>query len=243
MVGRAALFTLIPFAAIVAGGSVAAFRPPGQRLASAVQHFAAGVVFAAVALELLPPVRERSAGIAVVGFSVGIAVMYGLRRVTERLEQRSAGGAAGQGRDPPSGLLATIALDVFVDGLVLGAGFALAKRTGVLLTIALTLELVFLGLAAAAALGTAGSSPRTIVTASAGLGSLLTIGASVGAAILGGASSDALAAVLSFGAVALMYLVTEELLTEAHEVPETPWATALFFVGFLVYLLISEVSG
>jgi ZIP family zinc transporter len=34
-------------------------------------------------------------------------------------------------------------------------------------------------------------------------------------------------------AVALLYLVTEELLVEAYEVPETPLSTAMFFIGSL----------
>lgn len=38
-----------------------------------------------------------------------------------------------------------------------------------------------------------------------------------------------------------MYLVTEELLVEAHQAKETGWAVALFFVGFLAYLLIEEI--
>jgi ZIP family zinc transporter len=41
------------------------------------------------------------------------------------------------------------------------------------------------------------------------------------------------AVAFAFGLVALLYLVTEELLTEAHEKPETAWGTAMFFVGFL----------
>lgn len=39
-----------------------------------------------------------------------------------------------------------------------------------------------------------------------------------------------------------MYLVTEDLLVEAHEIEETPSAVSLFFVGFLIYLAISEIS-
>ncbi len=41
----------------------------------------------------------------------------------------------------------------------------------------------------------------------------------------------------------MMYLATEELLVEAHEIPEGPWTVAIFFVGFLVYLIISEKLG
>jgi ZIP family zinc transporter len=37
---------------------------------------------------------------------------------------------------------------------------------------------------------------------------------------------------------ALLYLVTEELLVEAHEVAETPWAAAMFFAGFLLFLVL-----
>lgn len=47
---------------------------------------------------------------------------------------------------------------------------------------------------------------------------------------------------LSFGAAALLSLVTEELRVEAHEEPETPLLTAMFFVGF-VLLLVIEMIG
>lgn len=43
---------------------------------------------------------------------------------------------------------------------------------------------------------------------------------------------------LGFAVAALLYLVTEELLVEAHEVPETPLSTAAFFIGFLMLMLI-----
>ena len=45
---------------------------------------------------------------------------------------------------------------------------------------------------------------------------------------------------LAFGLMALLYLVTEELLVEAHEKPDTPLISAMFFVGFLGLLLIEE---
>ncbi|MCO4244969.1 MULTISPECIES: hypothetical protein [unclassified Acidovorax] len=43
---------------------------------------------------------------------------------------------------------------------------------------------------------------------------------------------------MSFSVAALLYLVTEELLTEAHEVDETPLLTSMFFVGFVALLTI-----
>jgi len=46
--------------------------------------------------------------------------------------------------------------------------------------------------------------------------------------------------VIAFATAALLYLVVEELLVEAHEEPETPLATVMFFVGFLVLFLLDS---
>jgi len=40
----------------------------------------------------------------------------------------------------------------------------------------------------------------------------------------------------------LLYLVTEELLIEAHEVPERPSSTLVLFAGFLVFWAI-QLAG
>lgn len=49
-----------------------------------------------------------------------------------------------------------------------------------------------------------------------------------------------LAGVLAFGAVAFMYLATEELLVEAHARGETAVGSTAFYVGFLVILVIEQ---
>ena len=73
-----------------------------------------------------------------------------------------------------------------------------------------------------------------------GLG-LAALGTAVGVATLSGASATLLAGVLAFGAVAFMYLATEELLVEAHAKGETSIGSVGFFVGFLIYLVLSEL--
>ena len=59
-------------------------------------------------------------------------------------------------------------------------GFAAGEKQGLLLTIALTLEVLFLGVSGAAALSGAGASRATIVLTAAGLGGLLLVGAGAG---------------------------------------------------------------
>ena len=63
--------------------------------------------------------------------------------------------------------------------------------------------------------------------------------ATIGITVLSGLGGAALATTLAFGTVVLLYLVTEELLAEAHETPDTPILTAMFFVGFLTLLTIT----
>lgn len=240
-------FALVPVAATVLGGVVAAFRPPGPTTRSAIQHLAAGVLFAVVAGELLPDLMHERAPLAtLLGFAVGTTLLLAVKEATRRL---AASGAAGGGRaaaaTPSRGtgasLVATVAVDVFVDGLMLGVGFAAGAKAGLLLGAALTLELLFLGLSAAAQLAKTGTPRGRSIAIVAGLGLLALLGAGVGAAVLGRLQGAALAGVVAFGIAALLYLVTEELLVEAHEGAESPLLAATFSAGFVVVLLVELV--
>ena len=96
-------YAAFPAAAVVVGGIVASIRPPGPATRSAVQHFAAGVVFAALATELLPDVMHRRLPLVTIGgFALGVIVMLGLKALTERPQ----GQDAVRGRLPASLLLA-----------------------------------------------------------------------------------------------------------------------------------------
>lgn len=58
----------------------------------------------------------------------------------------------------------------------------------------------------------------------------------LGVSMLIGTSKPVMVAVLGFGAVVLMYLVTEELLVKAREQGDTAFGSATSFIGFLCYL-------
>jgi len=70
------------------------------------------------------------------------------------------------------------------------------------------------------------------------LGIALLAGAGAGAGILNAVTPVFIDALLAFGVAALLYLVTEELLVEAHEEVETPIQTAMFFAGFILLFMI-----
>jgi len=223
-------YTIIPVIAAIAGATAAAYRRPGPVLVSAIQHFAAGVVFAAAAGEILPDLKHGgSLWPVALGGAAGIALMLGLKRLEERV-----GGA--------TGLIALVGIDILIDGLVLGIGFAAGAKVGLLLTIALTIEIMFLSLTVAAEIGETERSRWQIILLTGALALLLPIGALI-AVPIAGLPAPILTGFFAFGLIALLYLVTEELLVEAHEIPDRPWVTAMFFVGFLALLLLEEAIG
>ncbi len=223
---QAVAFTLIPVAAVLIGSLFAVSKRPSDALVSAMQHLAAGVVFAAAAAEILPQVMHEGSPIATfTGGALGIVVMLSLKA----LEGRASG---------PIAMLGAVAVDILIDGLVLGLAFV----AGVLLTIALTLEVLLLGLTVTTELGETIKSKARIIGITMGIALLLPIGAAI-ATPVATFPPVVIAGFLSFGLMALLYLVTEELLVEAHEKRDTPLISAIFFIGFLGLLLIEEVLG
>ena len=222
--------TLFPVMAAIIGAAVAVSVRPGPVLVSAVQHFAAGVVFAAAAGEILPDVMHGGSPMAtLIGGASGVSVML----LVKQLETIAKGSL---------GLLLAIAVDILIDGLVLGIGFAAGAKAGLLLTIALTIEVLFLGLTVANELSERVTSRIKIVGTTAALVLLLPAGALL-AGPVAGLPGPVVTGFFAFGLIALLYLVTEELLVEAHETEDRPWVTAMFFAGFLVLLLLEEMMG
>ena len=275
---------MVPVVITVIAAALSSRMVLGPKLMSGVQHFAAGVVLAAVAGEVLPALREEghiwwSTG----GFILGTVLIIVLEFVGEReskaeesktrqstAEKGAVGDAAAgtfspAGSSPagssqahasahstsaksvaiaalPLGMLIPVGVDLLMDGMLVGLGASLGFTQALILTIALTIEVLFLGISLSASLRQAGQSSRNAVLWTAGVAAMMLIGALGGVLVLGGASPQVLAAALAFGAAALLYLAVEELMIEAHENAETPWLTSLFFVGFIVIYVLGAVA-
>ena len=230
------LYALFPVVATSLGGLLAGYLPGAARYRGLILYFAAGVVFSVVAVELLPEVLRRAVLPAVIiGFGLGVTVMLGLRSLTARL-----GGTPRPGAENavPVGLLVAVGIDFLLDGLLLGIGFAAGANIGVLLALAETAEQLAVGLALAGELTAAGTTRRRAFLTTALLSLLVFVTAVAGATVLSHLSGPVMEGVLSFGLAALLFLVTEELLKEAHEEPGTLVGTAMFFVGFLIFLVV-----
>jgi len=136
-----------------------------------------------------------------------------------------------------------VAIDLLIDGVLVGLGAQLGSTQALILTIALTLEILFLSLSLAAELNDRGLTARRAALTCSSLGLFTAVGAVASAALLSGVGPAVLAFVLAFGAAALLYLAVEELLVEAHEQTETAILSAMFFAGFLAIYILGELGG
>ncbi len=220
----------LPVLAIPAGTAFGVWRPPRPWVASLVQHLAAGLLIGAVSLELLAPVSHGSPLAAVFGVGAGLAAMLVLDFVSARVgggEQQSGG----------MGMAAVVAVDLTIDGFLLGVAASQDLRLGILLAIGLILEDFFTTLSLVVSLQ-GSADRRKVLWVTAFITAGMAVGVGLGMLVAPLLTQFAYHVVLAFGAVALLFLILEELMREAHKVRETHWATTTLFGGLLGFLLL-----
>ncbi|MEO7368651.1 MAG: transporter [Gemmatimonadaceae bacterium] len=250
------LYATIPVVFTVIGAMFAAYWPRIAKWRTYVLHLAAGVVFSVVAVELLPEITRRGLVIdVVIGFAAGIITMVLVDELLDRMNARrknesatsslSASGSIGRSTAGQSvlSLAVPVGVDFVLDGLLLGVGFAAGAKIGILLALAEAVEQLAVGMALGVELRASGSSSLRTVLFSSALALLVYVSALAGGTVLSHVSDAPMEAILSFGLAALLYLVTEELLREAHEEGETRIGTTLFFAGFLAFLIVGMTLG
>lgn len=218
------LFSLIPAFGMFLGSMAGGYVRLSKSTLSLLQHFTSGLVFAAVAIELLPKILDQGSVWSIAfGFILGALLMLFLKWFT--------------GRSFALAIKYAVGIDLFIDGILIGVAFLAGTRSGMIVTIAFSIEMINLGLSTSNAIipKDAGNSSRMIQSGI--LSACLPIGAILSAVLLSVLPEFIYIQTLSFGVAALLYLVTEELLLEAHQTKEAPWTTSLFFLGFLSVLL------
>lgn len=210
---------------------IGSFLKMSSKAVSLTQHFTAGVVFAAVATELLPKILEVHSPMHIaIGFILGVVVMVFIKTLVNR-----------ENTDKISlTLLVSIGVDLFIDGLLIAIAFLSGEKTGTLVAFALVLEVAFLALSLSTDLIKKKTTPLFRMKVFLMLSFLIPFGTGSGILILNLLPSSFFTEALSFGAAALLYLVIEELLVEAHETKDTPIITSSFFLGFLIIFLFKD---
>ncbi|XRB20076.1 zinc transporter [Pseudoscourfieldia marina] len=145
----------------------------------------------------------------------------------------------------PTVMCAAVALDGFVDGSLIGmSGAILDLKAAILLSVSLTVEMSFLGATLGLALIPAKSSTRVALSTFSFASLAIPFGGTI-ASLLGSMVREHIeikVGFLSFGTAALLFLVTEELLLDAHDDGRRHlpfWVDLLFFLGFLLSVVAS----
>lgn len=231
-----------PVLAAMVGSLFASRYRLGPHGRSHLQHLAAGIIFSVVAVEILPDVIHRQHPMLLtIGFSSGVAFMLWLEMLSESptvsVEEPTTA------RGLPWSLIAGVGIDVFLDGLLIAITFHNTANTGRLLSFALSVELLSVGLTLASTLRNHRLSAFSVLLINLTTFSMIAVGSVVGMTVLPLLPDTAIDLILSFGLAALLFLVTEELLVEAHREVDTHLSTVLFFAGFLAFLLLGQNHG
>lgn len=221
----------------VAGGVLPLLLPPSERVRAYVQHVAGGILLAVIAIELTPELRALGEPEAMVaGFIGGALLMIGLKGLSRRAERRNDA-------RPPWGMAVAAGMDTLLDGIVVGAGFALDPRLGALLAVGLALDLSALTASTAIEFREAKAKRWVTLATITSIAMSLAIGAMIGFAMLREAGDQLLAAVLGLATTALIYLVTEELLSRGREARNSAGTVFAFFAGFIALAAFTALTG
>lgn len=231
----------LPAAGNFAGGLLAEFVPVSNRLLSLALHAAAGIVLGVVGIELMEQVLEAEpAWVAILAFIAGGAAAVGLDVLVDHIRCRFGGG-----NDPSSEQSAAwmiyigVSVDLFSDGLLVGAGSTLSIGLGLLLALGQVPADVPEGFATIATFKRQGlpRGKRLLLAASFALPILAA--ATLGYWAVQDAPDILKLSLLAFTAGILVTVAVEEMVVQAHQTEDTRWDALVLVAGFALFALIS----
>jgi ZIP family zinc transporter len=237
VMGLAALPALANFAG---GGLAEIFRVSARALSLAL-HLAAGIVLAVVGLELMPEALDSSAPwLPLLAFVAGGAVFIGLDRLVGYVQGRLGGDENQKGA---FAIFGGVSMDLFSDGVMIGTGTVVNPALGLLLALGQMPADLPEGFAAVATMRNAGVKRRTRLLLTAGFAVPILLGAAIGYLALRGAPEIATLSVLALTGGALVAVVVEEMVSEAHEGDTSQLGPIFLTAGFALFAAISVYLG
>jgi ZIP family zinc transporter len=231
---------ILPALTLMGGGALGSRFHPGHRLRGMIAHLVGGLVLGTAAADLMPAASRSGHPLALaLGFCLGFSLLLVINAVLKEPELPSDGERA----RPLAILLLPFLVDSLIDGLVVGISSE-ATSNGWIIPIAVALEMGLAALGVGTLLGRgAGRWRSSLAGVLMGLTYLLGLGVSqwLGDWLRG----SALTGLLAFGTAALIYLVVEEVMKEAHADGEDDSGVVnlAFFIGLLVVWLLDSVQA
>lgn len=195
------------------------FGSPGDKILSALLGFAAGIMLAISAFDLLPEsLNFGGKSFAVTGFLIGVGLMYLVDSLVPHSHVDGSSESTENNQVLRTGYLIFlgIALHNLPEGIAIGAGLEASPELGLYITISIGLHNIPEGMATAGPLHSGGvSSLKTfLLTLSAGM--MTPIGTALGLAVFS-VSPVLVGTGLAIAAGAMVYIVSDELIPTSHK--------------------------
>jgi len=233
--------TLAGLATTVGAVLVLIMGKPSVKVMALLLGFAAGIMVAISAFDLLPEAaRLGSNWQAVLGFVLGTGLMYGLDAWIPHAHIGSGSADGVNGNDEMLKLgyfiFLGIALHNLPEGLAIGAGYTSSLTLGGAIAISLALHNVPEGMATAVPLLMGGMDRFRVVGLATLAGLMTPLGTLIGA-VLFRVSPGMVSVALAFAAGAMVYIASDELIPQSHRYHDHLANLGLlggFILGFLI---------
>jgi zinc transporter, ZIP family len=244
-VGEALAAGLVAGSSLLFGGLIETLHSPSQHILGLIMAFGAGVLFSAVAYDLVLEAVDISGG---PGIPIGIAAGAVTFFVGDRMIERAGGGQrkgvqkAAEGGASPKAEILGIVLDGVPESVVLGLTLLAGEGVSVALIAAVFLSNVPEAMAATSGLMASGIRTGSVMALWALITAVSGIAALAGYALLGEAPSWAVAFVLAFAAGAVVTMLADTMMPEAFE--HGGRVAGLFTtLGFVVAFTLAYLEG
>ncbi|PAP74584.1 ZIP family metal transporter [Rubrivirga marina] len=235
--------TALPAAANFAGGLLAEVVPQSDRVLRLALHAAAGIVIGVVGIELM----EQVLGVGrpwipilalVAGGAVAVALDAAVGYVRGRFGGADAAADAGAWM-----IYLGVSVDLFSDGVLIGAGSTLSLGLGLLLALGQVPADVPEGFATIATFRREGVPRRRRLLLSASLALPILLGATLSYWAVRGLPDLYKVSLLALTAGILLTIAVEEMVTQAHQTPDSRWDSLALVGGFALFALVAVYFG
>ncbi|MXO84434.1 hypothetical protein GRI38_00075 [Altererythrobacter aurantiacus] len=229
---------MLPSLGNLIGIGLAEWRRPPEWLVGGALHAAAGIATAVAAIELIPRSQDRiETWMLALAIIIGAVGSAGIAKATRGIRAQMSNAA---GRATTWGAYAAVGVDLFTDGLMTGAGGAVAQELGLLLALSQVVGNLPGGFAIAANFRSAKIARSVRWRAFAIYPVLPVLGGFIGYLVLSDAGDILTGFVLALFAGLLLTATIEDIVPEADQ-PKAKRriSSPAFALGFAALLLTS----
>ena len=223
------------------GGLLAEGIDVSRRKLSLALHAAAGILMAVVGVELMPQaLQAQPTWVVVLAFAAGGAFYVLVDQSIKFMEARYSSASSASSAWV---IFFGICVDLFSDGVMIGAGSTISLNLGLLLALGQVSADLPEGFALTADFKQKGLSRTNRLLLSAFFMLPVFLGATMGYWIVRDAPQIVKLSLLAFTAGILITLVVEGMMPEAHQVEDARLSALIFVLGFTLFTLLSLYLG